>query len=44
MTGKPELWQIGSKVSDITGYIIPGLFHVRKIGAFVSDDVKAKVR
>lgn len=42
MTGKPELWQIGSKVSDITGYIIPGLFHVRKIGAFVSDDVEAK--
>lgn len=45
ITGEPELWQIGSKVSDITGYIIPGLFHVRKIGAFVSDsmDVKSEV-
>lgn len=42
MTGKPELWQIGSKVSDITGYIVPGLFHVRNIGVFVSDDVETK--
>lgn len=37
ITGEPELWQIGSKVSDIAGYIVPGLFHVRKIGVFVSD-------
>lgn len=45
ITGEPELWQIGSKVSDITGYIVLGLFHVRKIGAFVSDsaDVKSEV-
>lgn len=45
ITDEPELWQIGSKVSDITGYIVPGLFHVRKIGVFVSDsgDVKSEV-
>lgn len=42
ITGEPELWQIGSRVSDITGYVVPGLFHVRKIGAFVSDDVETK--
>ena len=30
ITGEPELWQIGSKVSDITGYIIPGLFMSEK--------------
>lgn len=41
-TGEPELWQIGSRVSDITGYVVPGLFHVRKIGAFISDSVDVK--
>lgn len=45
INGEPELWQIGSKVSDITGYVVPGLFHVRKIGAFIPDimDVKSEV-
>ena len=45
ITGEPELWQIGSRVSDITGYVVPGLFHVRKIGAFIPDgmDVKSEV-
>lgn len=41
-SGEPELWQIGSKVSDITGYVVPGLFHVRKIGAFIADSVDVK--
>lgn len=41
-TGEPELWQFGSRVSDITGYVVPGLFHVRKIGAFISDSVDVK--
>ena len=42
ITGEPELWQIGSRVSDITGYIVPGLFHIRKIGAFIADSVDVK--
>lgn len=41
-SGEPELWQIGSRVSDITGYVVPGLFHVRKIGAFIADSVDVK--
>ena len=31
---RAELWQIGSKVVDYFGNIIPGLYHIRKIGAF----------
>lgn len=27
-----ELWQVGSKVSDMTGAIIPHLYYVRHIG------------
>lgn len=42
INGEPELWQIGSRVSDITGYIVPGLFHVRKIRAFIPDSVDIK--
>lgn len=44
-TGEPDLWQAGGMVSDIAGYIVPGLFHVRKIGAFIPDsmDVKSEV-
>ena len=42
--GEPELWQAGDRVSDITGYIIPGAYHIRKIGAFIPDepDIAAK--
>lgn len=29
------LWQLGSKVTDMTGILIPGLYYVRKIGIVV---------
>ena len=42
--GEPELWQAGDRVSDITGYILPGAYHIRRIGAFIPDepDIAAK--
>lgn len=42
--GEPELWQVGDRVSGITGYVIPGAYHIRKIGAFIPDepDIAAK--
>lgn len=42
--GEPELWQAGDRVSDITGYIIPGAYHIRRIGTFIPDepDIAAK--
>ena len=30
--GCRNIWQIGGKLSDITGFIIPHLYKVRKIG------------
>lgn len=33
--GVQYLWQLGSKVSDMEGFIIPHLYHVRKIGMIV---------
>lgn len=33
--GVQYLWQLGSKVSDMEGFIIPNLYHVRKIGMIV---------
>ena len=32
---KRSLWQIGSKVSDMNGTIIPHLYQVRRIGTIV---------
>ena len=29
------LWQLGSKVADMTGVLVPGLYYVRKIGMVV---------
>lgn len=42
--GEPELWQAGDRVSDITGYVIPGAYRLRRIGAFIPDepDITAK--
>lgn len=42
--GELELWQAGNRVSDITGYIIPGAYHIRRIGTFIPDepDIAAK--
>lgn len=33
--GVQYLWQLGSKVSDMEGFIVPHLYHVRKIGMIV---------
>lgn len=33
--GVQYVWQLGSKVSDMEGFIIPNLYHVRKIGMIV---------
>lgn len=33
--GVKYLWQRGSKVSDMEGFIVPHLYHVRKIGMIV---------
>lgn len=30
--GAYEIWQVGGKVTDVTGAIIPHLYHVRQIG------------
>lgn len=44
--GELELWQAGDRVSDITGYIIPGAYPIRRIGTFIPDepDIAAKKR
>lgn len=33
--GVQYLWQLGSKVSDMEGFIVPHLYYVRKIGMIV---------
>lgn len=33
--GAKYLWQLGSKVSDMEGFIVPHLYYVRKIGMIV---------
>lgn len=33
--GVQYLWLLGSKVSDMEGFIVPHLYHVRKIGMIV---------
>lgn len=33
--GVQYLWQLGSKVSDMEGFIVPHLYHVRKVGMLV---------
>ena len=33
--GVQYLWQLGSKVSDMEGFIVPHLYYVRKIGMLV---------
>ena len=42
--GKLELWQAGDRVLDITGYVIPGAYHIRRIGAFIPDEPDIAVK
>ena len=35
MTGLQNIWQVGSKVYDITGCIIPHVYQIRKIGIII---------
>ena len=42
--GGLELWQAGDRVLDITGYVIPGAYHIRRIGAFIPDEPDIAVK
>lgn len=42
--GKLELWQAGDRVLDITGYVITGAYHIRRIGAFIPDEPDIAVK
>lgn len=33
-----DIWQLGSKVEDMSGFIIPGLYYVRKVGLLVEEE------
>lgn len=33
--GVQYIWQLGSRVSDMEGFIVPNLYYVRKIGMIV---------
>ena len=36
--GTINIWQLGSKVEDMSGFIVPNLYYVRKVGILIQEE------